>query len=144
MRIALENMAGDDWEMLDTLLPEYDPGYLGLCYDSGHANLNGYGFTHLERFKERLIAVHLHDNDGSRDQHKIPFTGTVDWTNLASMIASSAYKQCVNLEVVMRESGYKDEAAFLEHARQAGEKLALLLKAKQVISSPGNDSDQSS
>ena len=144
VRIALENMAGDDWEMLDTLLPEYDPGYLGLCYDSGHANLNGYGIAHLERLKERLIAVHLHDNDGNSDQHKIPFTGTVDWTDLAIVIASSAYKQCVNLEVVLRESGFKDEAAFLQHAHQAGEKLAMLIKAKQVISSPGNDSDQSS
>jgi sugar phosphate isomerase/epimerase len=76
VKIALENMQGDHWDMLEILLPEYNPGFLGLCFDSGHANLSGHHFEHLERLKERLIAVHLHDNDGLADQHKIPFTGT--------------------------------------------------------------------
>jgi sugar phosphate isomerase/epimerase len=129
--IALENMAGDDWEMLETLFSEYDPAFIGLCYDSGHANLSEHSFEHLNRWKDRLIAIHLHDNDGLTDQHKIPFTGTVDWQGLAQMIASSTYEKCVNLEVVFNESEYKDEDKFLQHAYLAGEKLSTLIKAKQ-------------
>jgi sugar phosphate isomerase/epimerase len=128
IRIALENMIGDDFEMLDTLLPEYDPGFLGLCYDSGHGNMGGNGLGQLERLKERLIAVHLHDNDGEHDQHKIPFTGTVDWDSLVPILASSAYQQCVNLEVVIRETGIKDEAEFLRQAHLAGERLAGMIE----------------
>ncbi len=129
VRIALENMPGDDFSMLDTILSEYEPGFLGLCFDSGHGNLGENSLEHLKRLRNRLIAVHLHDNDGVHDQHKIPFTGTVDWAGLANVIASSAYKQCVNLEVVIKESGYKDEDAFLQHSYLAGEKLTAIIKS---------------
>jgi sugar phosphate isomerase/epimerase len=134
IRIALENMPGDDFSMLDTLLSEYEPGFLGLCFDSGHANLGGNGLEHLKRLKSRLIAVHLHDNDGVHDLHKIPFTGTVNWADLATVIASSAYTQCVNLEVVIKDSGYKDEDAFLQRACLAGEQLTTMIRSRQVTS----------
>ena len=131
MRIALENMPEDDFTLLDTLLSEYDPGFLGLCFDSGHANLGGDSFEQLKRLKDRLIAVHLHDNDGSRDQHKIPFTGTVNWADLASVMASSAYAGCVNLEVIIKESGYQDEDAFLRQSFLAGERLASMIASSR-------------
>ncbi len=128
VRVALENMAGDDFTMLETLLSEYEPGFLGLCYDSGHANLGGNGLEHLERLKDRLIAVHLHDNDGVYDLHQIPFTGTVDWPGAAKVIASSAYGKCVNLELVIKDSGFSDETKFLHHAYLAGEKLTAMIQ----------------
>ena len=43
-------------------------------------------------------------------------------------IASSAYQECVNLEVVIRETGIQDEAEFLSQAHTAGEKLTQLNK----------------
>jgi sugar phosphate isomerase/epimerase len=105
-----------------------------LCFDSGHANLSGHNFEHLNKLKDRLIVVHLHDNDGITDQHKIPFTGTVDWKNLAKVIESSSYDQCVNLEVVFQETDYKDEEAFLQRAHLAGEHLTELIKSRRIIS----------
>jgi sugar phosphate isomerase/epimerase len=131
VRIALENMEGDDWEMLETLISKYDPGFIGLCFDSGHANLSGHTFDHLEKLKDRLIAIHLHDNDGLTDQHQIPFSGTVDWEKLSSIIARSSYGGCVNLEVTIRESGYSNEEAFLRQAHLAGEQLSGLIQAKK-------------
>ena len=131
IRLALENLDHDDFQMLETLLAEYDPAYLGLCFDSGHANLGGHGLDKLEQHKDRLIALHLHDNDGISDQHKIPFTGTIDWLRLTGVIAASAYQQCVNLEVGIHHTGYKDEADFLRHSLQAGEKLSAMIAAKK-------------
>ena len=133
VRIALENMHGDDWEMLEILIPKYDPDFLGLCFDSGHANLSGHNFEHLERLKDRLIAVHLHDNDGLTDQHKIPLSGTVDWEVLASVIALSSYEGGVNLEVAIQETGYTDEAVFLRQAYLAGMRLTALIQAKRSV-----------
>lgn len=130
--VALENMAGDDFEMLGTLLAEYDPDFLGLCYDSGHANMGGVGLDGLEPLKDRLTAVHLHDNDGMNDQHKIPFTGTVDWNRLTRIIHCSAYRECINLEVVIRATGIQDEAEFLRQSYNAGEKLAQMLDNKDI------------
>jgi sugar phosphate isomerase/epimerase len=128
VRIAVENMETDDFGMLTTLLEAYDENVLGLCYDSGHGNIDGRGLDNLEKVKSRLIALHLHDNDGVSDQHKIPFTGTVDWERLARLIAESPYEKCLNLEVVIQKSGLKDEAEFLRQAHAAGEKLAGMVK----------------
>jgi sugar phosphate isomerase/epimerase len=128
IRMALENMIGEDFEMLEMLIPDYDPGFLGFCYDSGHGNMGGKGMLGLEGLKDRLIAIHLHDNDGMGDQHKIPFTGTVDWEALMRMIASSAYGECINLEVLIRDTGLQDEQEFLRQTYQAGERLASMLE----------------
>ena len=45
------------------------------------------GLDWLDKLKGRLSSIHLHDNDGRSDQHRIPFTGTVDWPRLAGLIA---------------------------------------------------------
>jgi len=127
VRVAIENMESDDFWMLTTLLNEYPADVLGLCYDSGHGNIDGRGLDNLEKVKDRLIALHLHDNDGKDDQHKIPFTGTVDWERLARIIAASPYEQCMNLEVVIQKTGIKDEAEFLRQSHAAGEQLAGLV-----------------
>jgi sugar phosphate isomerase/epimerase len=126
VRIALENMAGDDYVLIDALLSRYGPDVLGFCYDSGHANMGPDGLGELERHKERLIAIHFHDNDGKNDQHKIPFTGMIDWNRLMQIISNSPYRAGINLEVVIRESGISDEMEFLRKALDAGRTLATM------------------
>jgi sugar phosphate isomerase/epimerase len=127
VRIALENMWGDDFARIDQALSAYDESVLGLCYDSGHGNIGGQGLDHLERRKRRLVAVHLHDNDGTADQHRLPFTGTVDWQRLACLLAQSSYRKCLNLEVSLRSSGLTAESAFLAEAWAAGQRLSALV-----------------
>jgi sugar phosphate isomerase/epimerase len=127
IRIALENMAGDDYVLIDALLARYAPDVLGFCYDSGHANMGPDGPGELERHKERLIAIHLHDNDGVEDQHKIPFTGTTDWVRVMQIIATSPYRAGINLEVVIGETGISDEMEFLKQTFAVGNKLATLI-----------------
>ena len=80
VRLALEN---GSIEAIGQVLAEHSPDYLGLCYDCGHGNLIADGLSQLEALRGRLISVHLHDNDGSADQHNLLFTGTVDWEKLA-------------------------------------------------------------
>lgn len=126
VRIALENMADDGYVLIDALLSRYGADVLGFCYDSGHANMGPDGLGELERHKERLIAVHLHDNDGKNDQHKIPFTGTIDWMRLMQIISASPYDAGINLEVVIKESGFGDEMEFLKQTLEAGRVLAAM------------------
>ncbi len=124
VRIALEN---GSLPVIAEWLALYPPDYLGLCYDSGHGNLVPDGLAQLERLKERLICVHLHDNDGTADQHNLIFSGTVDWTRLAHILASSAYKKPISSESNMARSGIADEATFLARAFVAGTRLATLV-----------------
>ncbi len=124
VRIALENGA---FELIEPVLARYGPEYLGLCYDSGHGNMRGDGLDRLDGLKDRLISVHLHDNDGRSDQHKLPFSGTVDWRRLTAIIARSSYNKCMSLECTMDKGGLDDEAAFLAGAFEAGTVLSRMV-----------------
>jgi sugar phosphate isomerase/epimerase len=113
VRIALENLTDGNVALVRRVLADYAPQYVGLCYDSGHGNITGDGLNQLDALKDRLIALHLHDNDGKRDQHLPLFSGTVDWNHLASLIAHSSYGKMVSLEVSMRATDSDDDPAFL-------------------------------
>lgn len=124
VRIALENVAPSNHSTLARVLELYGPDCLGICYDAGHGNMCGDGIDWLEQHAERLIAVHLHDNDGVGDEHRLPGMGTVDWPRLARVIARSSYKKPLSLEVSQKNSGYEArEEAFLAAAHAAGERL---------------------
>jgi sugar phosphate isomerase/epimerase len=127
IKIALENMGNDDFEDLEQLFSAYDPDFLGLCYDSGHGNIGTSGLNNLERFRDRLVSIHIHDNDGTHDHHELPFSGTVDWMRLSQIIATSSYKGCVSLEANMRGKTI-EESAYLREAYQAGSALARLIE----------------
>jgi sugar phosphate isomerase/epimerase len=107
-KIAIENLIRDDWGLMDSYLDRYPAERLGVCYDCGHANINGNRMGEMEKRKSRLIATHLHDNDGTGDQHKPVFTGTVDFEALAKLLATSAYKQPLSFELSMRNTPFWD------------------------------------
>jgi sugar phosphate isomerase/epimerase len=125
VQIAIEN---GNFQTVKQLLAEFDPEYLGFCYDSGHANIDETAFSHLDAMKNRLIAIHLNDNDGKiSSQHRLPFSGTVDWKRLAFLIARSSYHKCMSLELNMNNSGIMDETAFLAKAFEAGRILSYMV-----------------
>lgn len=126
VRIAIEN---GTFARIHELLADYSPEFVGLCYDCGHGNFieGGNGLDHLERAKNRLIAVHLHDNDGKKDQHKPFFTGTVDWPRLARIMAASSYNKCLSTESNMSHSDIKDEAAYLAFCLEGGMRLHAMI-----------------
>lgn len=72
-------------DRIDRFNEMYHAEVLGFCFDTGHANLIGLNF---ERFiaglGERLKVFHIHDNDGTRDLHQIPFTFTKTRENASS------------------------------------------------------------
>jgi sugar phosphate isomerase/epimerase len=117
VRIAPEN---GHFDTIEKALSLYDPGYVGLCYDSGHGNTDGHGLDHLDKIKDRLVSLHLHDNDGTADQHKLVFSGTVDWPRLARIIAESSYHKWVSMETTMGNAGIADEMEFLAKAFETG------------------------
>ena len=132
IRIAIENTF--NFETVEKLLAEYAPDFLGLCYDSGHGNITK-GFSRLEKLKDRLISVHLHDNDGTKDLHQLPFAGTLDWQKLARIMAESSYTKPVSMESSMHNSEIKDEDIFLKKAYETGARFSKMIdeETKQFI-----------
>jgi sugar phosphate isomerase/epimerase len=52
---------------------------LKLCFDSGHALLDGSVEEAFDILKGRIASTHLHDNGGNTDEHRFPFDGKIDW-----------------------------------------------------------------
>ena len=127
VRIAFENLLSNH-VTVHKVLAAYSPSDVGICYDPGHGNMAGDGLDFAEAVKDRLIAFHLNDNDGTADQHRLIFSGTVDWDRLARIIAASAYdKEYMTIELRMPkepENIYAgDEAGFLAQAMASGLKF---------------------
>ena len=129
VRIALENnLRLSNYAPLKKVLAQYSPNEIGVCYDSGHGNIMGDGLDFLDSVKERLIVLHLNDNDGASDQHNLLFSATVDWERTASIIAASAYNKPLGLELTVRHSGIADPSDFLAQAMATGTKFAEMVR----------------
>ena len=124
VRVALENLFPTNHQVLDAMLGEFGPDEIGICYDSGHGNIVGDGLDYLERVTDRLIALHLNDNDGQGDLHQIPHEGTIDWGRLADILGRSGYSKPVQTyELMIRSSGFEDEHKYLVEARETAERF---------------------
>ncbi len=75
---------------------------LGICFDTGHSNMNGMDVCEQLRSANGLLGfIHAHDNDGKEDRHWLPFTesGTIDWNKIAQTLDKMNYKGVFCLEV---------------------------------------------
>jgi len=60
---------------------------IGLCIDLGHAHANGLDLREvLESSRDRVLCYHIHDNDGTRDQHLPPYMGSIRWDEVAELM----------------------------------------------------------
>ncbi len=82
VRVALEVMpnklssAGAICYLIEEQLDGVD---VGICLDYGHANLTGDLSDAIESVGGHLWTTHVHDNDGRKDDHRVPFAGRIDW-----------------------------------------------------------------
>ena len=138
VKLAFENL----WalEFLDKVFERFSSPYVGLCYDSGHENLNRHHDS-LVSYGDRLFAVHINDNfndsilpDGTAnwnsDAHVLPFDGTVDWDEKMQKLKKCRSVDYFTLEVDFNRNHercviYKELSAqeYLELAYERAVKL---------------------
>jgi sugar phosphate isomerase/epimerase len=53
---------------------------VGICLDTGHARLVGDVVDAIETCSGHVLTTHLHDNHGRKDDHLVPFDGSIDWS----------------------------------------------------------------
>lgn len=123
VRVALENIpaAMSTPESIVALIEdELDLPALGACLDFGHANIMGGVADAIDVMGEVLIAAHLHDNGGSRDEHLPPFEGTIDWAEAFMGLRKVGYEGVLMIEVAAHSAPAPD---VLERARRARERF---------------------
>jgi sugar phosphate isomerase/epimerase len=79
--LALENTPGEmaTPTNLKNFLEQTRLTNVKLCFDTGHAHLEGGVVAGLEAIRDLVVTTHIHDNRGERDDHLLPFEGTIDW-----------------------------------------------------------------
>ena len=105
--IAVENMAGDTFETIAELMRSYPANRIGITYDSGHGNFACHPVLPLlAPWKDRIEALHLHDNNGLEDQHQPPYYGNLDWEAVTDLLASAKYDRPLSFELAMRNTPF--------------------------------------
>lgn len=74
---------------------------LGICLDTGHLNLTSRDQrAFILRSGKKLRALHIADNDGTSDQHLMPFAGgNIDFESVVSALWDVGYQGVFNLEI---------------------------------------------
>lgn len=126
VKLAFENCRNNSY--LDTIFEKFQSEYVGFCYDSGHRNCRTPNDNYLNKYKNKVIAIHLHDNDGTDDQHHLPFTGTIDWDKEMTALKQTTYKGSLTLEVGNKSNIPYEE--FVQKASQVADRLINLLQHK--------------
>lgn len=50
-----------------------------VCFDTGHAHMGAGVAEAFAALKDRIASTHVHDNRREKDDHLMPFDGTLDW-----------------------------------------------------------------
>lgn len=96
IKIAFENTK--IWGYLEYVFDNIQSNNIGVCLDSGHLHCHFDNKYSWDRFKNKIYALHLHDNDKSKDQHLLPFDGTINWQTLLNNIKQANYAGPLTLE----------------------------------------------
>jgi sugar phosphate isomerase/epimerase len=102
---------------------------LRLCFDAGHAHMEAGVVQSYETMREFVVTTHVHDNRGDKDEHLLPYEGTIDWdSTLKGFTHAPAAGNQLPLVMELKDSavGYTAEhgaAAVLEKVNGTFDKL---------------------
>lgn len=104
-RLYIENVLDPDPAPLLDMVCAIDDERAQLCLDVGHAHVASKVpvRTWLKTLAPKLGHLHLHDNDASFDQHRLPGDGTIGFPALLSEIAAAAPEATATFECLDAE-----------------------------------------
>lgn len=75
-----------------------------VCLDTGHCAVLGDDAGDAVRMigKDRLYALHVHDNDGKQDYHWLPHTGVINWDSFKNALNDINYDGILSLETSIK------------------------------------------
>ena len=122
VRVALEvipNSLSSAAALADLVDEGLDGLDVGVCLDYGHAHLMGDLGEAVETLSGHLWTTHVHDNGGTRDDHLVPYAGSIDWDAAMMETQKIGYDGTLMFEVA--DTG--DPVNVLERCVKARERL---------------------
>lgn len=82
-----------------------------VCLDTGHALVSHEQPGEAVRMigKEYLRTLHVHDNDGTGDYHRLPGDGIADWEDFGRALNEIGFEGALSLETMVRPDGLSPE-----------------------------------
>ncbi len=120
VRLALENVGRGGYtcepERLLTLMADLGAPNVGVVLDTGHRNLVGDPAAALRAVGDHLITLHLHDNNGERDEHLLPGRGNIAWHEVNRALGDVGYGGVFMYEISRPEDlrGLTENAAWIQ------------------------------
>jgi len=101
---AFENLppyhgVGRDAAELAGLLADLAAPHTAMCFDTGHALMNGDAPAAIRSCGRQIGYVHFSDNSGLADEHEMPTRGKLDCDAVADALAAVGYAGTLMLEV---------------------------------------------
>lgn len=131
IKVAFENTKIKGY--LDYVIDNIDNENVGICFDSGHFHVHFDDDLDFDKFKNRIFAVHLHDNDKSDDLHLMPFDGTLNWKEVINNLKKSNYNGPITMELCYRyeylNMGINN---FYKKGYEVGSKLNMMMKEGNI------------
>jgi fructoselysine 3-epimerase len=88
---------------------------MGIALDTGHCHVNRESLTDsLLILKNKKIPLHIHldDNNGLSDQHKIPGEGTINFIPFLQVLDEMGYEDFLTVELGFEYTADPDAAAY--------------------------------
>lgn len=109
-----------------------DPFFVA-CLDIGHAEMSGSGsgaVNMIHALKDRLQALHLHDNDKRHDSHQIPFSMQIDFAAVVKALNEVDYHGFFTLEADAYLRDYTSENILegLQNLAASAKRLAVMFE----------------
>ena len=121
-----ERLFGTEPSELLWLVDNTDPERMGVCLDVNHIFAKCQGFDQYQTIKSlgrHLVATHISDNDGLREQHLLPFMGDIDWKAVVRGLREVEYRGLFNLEVSLNKAPLSVRDDLLRYALKLTEEM---------------------
>lgn len=104
--IAIENVFEEDPSTLEGLIKGIDSPRFGICFDTGHFHLFSKKPLKewIDRLGNRLVEVHIHDNNGKADEHLAIGDGRMDFNSLFILLNNLPRKPLLTIEAHGKEA----------------------------------------
>ena len=101
VRILLENIPNElsTPEKLVEFITKAHFDDVGVCFDLGHAHLEGGVVQAFGTLSGHIRSTHVHDNDRDRDSHLWPGEGNIDWEQTMQSLRSATNSPALMLEI---------------------------------------------
>jgi sugar phosphate isomerase/epimerase len=109
-------------------------GHLRFCFDTGHAHMEGGVVSGFRVMRDLVVTAHIHDNHGEKDEHLLPWEGTIDWNAAFAELAAAPEPLSLVLELKETAPG----APALDAIRASYDKIERHLDQKGARSDPAH------